>query len=122
MGAKMTVVGRVGRDADLRNAGGSDVLAFSIATTSPFGEKRTSWWSVSLFGKRARSLQPHVKKGQLVEVTGSAEIRPYKTSGGEDRTSVDINAYDVQLHGGGNGNGGGGESSDDEDDDFAGIF
>jgi len=94
--------GRLGRDAELRNAGGEQVLAFSVAVDVQVGrEKTTEWVSCSLWGKRGASLAPHMKKGTIVEVRGGATLRRYKDRSGENQVSLDLRVDDLALLGGG---------------------
>lgn len=95
MGAKADIIGFVGGDATLRDAKGRPVLSFRVATTDPY-DKSTTWWSVSLFGNRAQALSEMVTKGKMIYATGSVKMRTY-TANGEERTSLDMNAYDIQL-------------------------
>lgn len=100
-----TVTGRLGKDAEIRKAGTSDVLSFSVASESRSkvgGEwkKVTTWVSVSLFGQRAGSLVQHLTKGTVVAVRGALTLREYEAKG-EKRTSLDLRADDVEMLGGG---------------------
>ena len=57
----LSIVGRVGKDAEVRDAGRNKVVNFSIAWSSPFGEKETTWFNVSLFGERFVKLATYMK-------------------------------------------------------------
>lgn len=91
--------GNVGRDAQLRDAGGSKVLSFSLANTSPFGEKKTEWYTVSLWGKQAESLNGRITKGTPLVVVGEVGTRSYKAKDGTDRTELTLRANTVQFAG-----------------------
>lgn len=96
-----TVVGNVGKDAELRYlADGKPVLGFSIATNhkSKDGEE-TTWVNVSFFGVRAEKIAGYVTKGKTVSVYGTVRNRPYEKDG-QQRYSLDLNAQDIQLLGG----------------------
>lgn len=96
MSAKAEVIGFVGADAQLRDAGqGRKVLSFRVASTDPY-DKSTTWFSVSMFGTRGEKLAEMITKGKFVYVTGSFKQRTYEQNG-EERTSLDVNAYDIQL-------------------------
>lgn len=121
MGAKADLIGYVGGDATLRDAKGRPVLSFRMATTDPF-DKSTSWWSVAIFGPRAESLKSMITKGKHVYVCGSMKQRTF-TANGEERTSVDINAYDVQLLDKKEASGGsGGSRNASNDDELGDVF
>ncbi len=112
-----TIGGNVGGDGILRDAGQTKVLSFSLASTSPFGEKTTTWFNVSLFGRQAETLAPYIKKGAQVAVIGSVENRPYMKDG-EKRFSLDLRANSVQLIGGRREEGDTSTDSDVSDDDL----
>ena len=95
-----TVSGNVGKDgATLRDAGDSKVLSFSIANTSPFGKKTTTWYRVSLFGRQAETIAPYIEKGTPVVVVGETSLDTYTNSEGVERQSLAIRASTVQLAG-----------------------
>lgn len=110
------VAGRVGKDAEVRQAGKTPVTSFSLAYSSPFGEKKTTWFNVSLFGDRFTKLAGYIKKGDFIAVTGSVEEKEFTGRDGEIRKSLEINATDVTLVPGGSKSGAGSSSSDDEED------
>lgn len=95
----ITVAGQLGKDSELRATNsGENVLTFSVADSQ--GKDRDSiWWSCSLFGKRALSLQQYLSKGQAVTVSGSVTQRKYTDKQGVERTSFDVRVNDVALQG-----------------------
>ena len=101
--ATITVVGTLGRDAELAyTPQGSANLKFSMASDKGKGdEKRTRWFNVTVWGKQAEALQQYLTKGKIVAVSGDFDVREYKDKNGKDRYSLDINANTLQLVGGG---------------------
>ncbi len=96
-----TVSGNVGRDAELKRVGDGEVLEFSVASTRrEKGEKLTDWIRVSLWGKRAVALAPHITKGSRVAVRGSLHGRAYAGKDGP-AISLEMRADDLELLGGG---------------------
>jgi single-strand DNA-binding protein len=96
---KITIIGYLGRDAEQRfTPGGMAVASFSVATTEKRkdGEK-TTWFSVSLFGKQAENVAPYLTKGKLVFVEGRLRQEEYTTKDGATRTALEVNATDLQL-------------------------
>ena len=91
----VTINGNLAGDAQLRKAGDSPVVNFRIANTSPYGEKRTSWFDVSFFGKQAETISTMLTKGTHVVVIG--EISERKFGENNERTSLSIRANSVQL-------------------------
>ena len=84
---KITVVGNLGRDPEMRyTPGGQAVTNFSVATnrqyTSSNGEKvkETVWFRVSAWGRQAETVNQFLKTGSQVLVEG--RITPDKATGG----------------------------------------
>ncbi len=94
-----TVVGNLGKDAELRNTGATDVLKFSVASTER-RTKDTTWVSCVLFGRRAQSLSDYLKKGQKVIVVGSLVNRKWEGRDGSERRTLECTVSEVELVGG----------------------
>ena len=96
----ITIAGQLGKDAEVRFLQTGDAVAnFSVAD-SQGKDRPTTWWSCSLFGKRAESLAPYLLKGQAVTVTGTITEREYVDKEGNKRKSMDVRVNDVALQGG----------------------
>ena len=79
----LTIAGNVGKDAVKRTTqGGDDVLSFSVAVNNgkdKEGNNRpATWFDCSLWGKRASSLEPHIRKGDKIAVTGRPTTRAHE--------------------------------------------
>lgn len=93
----ITIAGRLGRDAELRNAGGDPVLGFTVAVDARKGrDKVTNWWRVSLWGKRGEALAQYLTKGSSVTVSGAFSLDDY-----EGKPQLNIRANEITLQGGG---------------------
>lgn len=92
------IAGTIGKDAVLRRTqAGEPVLGFSVAVDDGYGEnKSTMWFDVNLWGKRGQSLEPHLKKGVRVTVSGEFGQRQH-----ENRTFFTCRASDITIQGGG---------------------
>ena len=92
----LTISGNIGRDAEVRNAGGTSVAGFSLAMKSGYGDKaQTIWVDCSLWGKPAESgLVQYLKKGQFVVVTGEMGTREH-----EGKTYITLRVNGVTLGG-----------------------
>jgi single-strand DNA-binding protein len=99
---RITFTGRLAADAELRFApSGNAVLNFRTASDVGFGDKKsTNWFACAIFGKRAESLAPHLKKGQEVTIFGSLNLREYTNRDGVKQISPDVAVDDIQMHGG----------------------
>ena len=94
------ISGRLGADPELRQAGQTPVLNLRVATSEREkvdGEWQdvTTWFGVSLFGKRAESLSRFLRKGAFVSVVGKLRVRTYQTRDGETRTALEIDSSDI---------------------------
>lgn len=91
-----TASGNIGRDAEVRSAGGTSVAGFSLAVKSGYGDKaQTVWVDCSLWGKQAESgLAQYLKKGQFVVVTGELGTREH-----EGKTYITLRVNNVTLGG-----------------------
>lgn len=92
----LTVSGNIGRDAEVRNAGGTAVAGFSLAMKSGYGDKaQTIWLDCSIWGKQAESgLVQYLKKGQFVVVSGELGTREH-----EGKTYITLRCNSVDLGG-----------------------
>lgn len=91
-----TASGNIGRDAEVRNAGGTSVAGFSLAVKSGYGDKaQTVWVDCSIWGKQAESgLVQYLKKGQFVVVTGELGTREH-----DGKTYITLRVNNVTLGG-----------------------
>lgn len=99
----ISLVGTLGRDAELKIlASGQSILSFNVANNTGFGDKKkTTWYRVSLFGKRAEgSLKNYLLKGQQVFISGELSVNEYKSKEGQDKFSLEVMANIVDLVGG----------------------
>lgn len=73
-----TVTGNLGRDAELKNAGGTQVLSFSVASTKKDRNgEQTHWIDCSIWGQRGESLAQYLSKGTRVTVVGELTTREH---------------------------------------------
>lgn len=100
---KIIVTGGLGRDAELKVLpSGKNVLEFSIAVNSGYGDnKKTYWWKCKLFGDRAAKLAEHFTKGTKLMIEGVPELREYEAKDGSGkRISAEIFVTDFEFIGG----------------------
>lgn len=94
----IVISGGIGKDAELRSTNNGDkVASFSVAVSDGFGDaKRTIWFDVSIWGKRAETLAPMLTKGGKVSVSGDLSTREHN-----GKTYLTVRASEVTLMGGG---------------------
>lgn len=106
----ITIVGRLGRDPEMKLlASGQPMTSFSVATDRSTGQagartKETTWFRVSVFGKQAEVANQFLTKGRMVVIEGRLGVDP-ATGGprvfiGKDGTAkaaYEIVANDVRF-------------------------
>lgn len=94
----VTIAGNVGKGgATVRQAGNDTVCGFSVACTRKDKDtKVTTWFDVSLWGKRGASLAQYINEGDKITVCGELSTEEY-----QGKTRLRVRAYDVALQGGG---------------------
>lgn len=104
---RVTLLGRLGQQADLRTtAGGQSVANFRLAVSERYRSKddgpkeRTDWITCVMWGRAAEAVAPHLSKGRQVLVEGSLRARSYEAKDGGKRYVVEVNVNDLHLVGG----------------------
>ena len=102
---QITISGRIGKDAESRQAGDGTVTSFNVAVDQGYGDRKTSnWYRVSVWGKKGAGAAPYLLKGGQVTVVGEFEIGEY-----EGKPQYNIRASDFTLPAKGSGQSGGGD-------------
>jgi single-strand DNA-binding protein len=95
----ITIVGRVGRDPELKFSGNGMAIAnFSVATD--YGrddKKKTTWHNVVVFDKLAENVAESLHKGARVIIAGRLEISEYDGKDGEKKKKTELIADAVGL-------------------------
>ena len=97
-----SVTGRLGKDAETKAAGAKGTLSteFSLANDTGFGQyAKTSWIDVRIWGQRGASVQPYLKKGTKVGVTGQFTQNNWVDQNGVRHTAWRLEANDIILIG-----------------------
>lgn len=103
---KVMLIGRLGRDPELRyTPSGLAIANFSIATSEEWkdknsGEKkeRTEWHRIVVFGKLGELCGEYLAKGRQVYVEGRLQTRSWEKDG-VTRYTTEIVASDIQFLG-----------------------
>lgn len=103
---KMTIIGNLGADPEVRYLdGGAVVATFNVATTEKYtnrnGEKveQTEWFRVELWNEQAKVAEKYLKKGNPVYVEGRLRTEIWTDKEGKERTSLRVRANTMQLLG-----------------------
>lgn len=101
---KVTLIGTVGRDPEMRfTPGGSGIANFSMATNESYNDKNTGqrventeWHRIVAFGKLAEIIQQYVKKGSKLYIEGKLRTNEWEKDGIK-RYSTDIIANEMVM-------------------------
>lgn len=98
--ASISICGNLGRDPELKAAGTSQVLSFSVADSEYIyvknGEAEGQWYNVEVWGKQAERLASILAKGTKVAVYGQLVQRSYESAKGKGK-SLDIKDARVSI-------------------------
>ncbi|HYO62839.1 MAG TPA: single-stranded DNA-binding protein [Pyrinomonadaceae bacterium] len=101
---KLTVVGNLGRDPELRfTPQGTPVCTFSVASNERrkggAGEPQdiTTWFRITVWGKQAETVSKYLTKGRSVYVEGRLHVEEWTDKEGKTRHTLEVNATDVQF-------------------------
>jgi len=104
---KIILMGRAGRDAEVRYLPSGDAVANVPMATSTFrkdkstGERieETQWHRVTLFGRQAEVAGEYITKGSLFYVEGRIKYGKYTDKDGVEKPTCDIVANELKLMG-----------------------
>lgn len=106
---KVIIVGRLGKDPEVRQVGQSGTVAqLTVATSENWVDKegqkqeRTEWHRVVAWGKLGEICGKHLSKGRQVYVEGRLQTRSWEDQQGQKKYSTEIIASTVQFLGSAN--------------------
>ena len=102
---KITIIGNVGKDPEIRTTkAGKEIANFTLATSKSWkdssGEKQTKaqWHRVSVFGGLVSIVKSYVKKGTKLYLEGEMEYGEYEKEGQKFYTAtVVLNGFNSNL-------------------------
>lgn len=84
---KVILLGRVGKQPEIKQVGDNKVANFSLATSEKFKDKsgnkveNTEWHNVVFWGKQAELIEQYVGKGDELYIEGSIKTETYEKDG-----------------------------------------
>ena len=112
---KTTLIGNLGNDPELRDANGTPVCSFSVATTERWKDgqgnkqEKTEWHRIVAWGNLANICEQYLGKGSKVYIEGKNKTRKWTDQNSVERYITEIHAKEMEMLGnaeGGNGNSG----------------
>ena len=99
---KVSLVGRLTRDVELRYLGnGTPVANFTLAVNRTFknksGEREADFINIVVWRKQAENCANYIGKGSLVAVSGRLQSRSYDTAEGQRRYVTEVVADEVHF-------------------------
>ena len=107
---KVTLIGNLGSDPEVRSAaGGNRVANFSLATSRSWNDQsgnkqeKTEWHRCVVWNSKASQLadivEKYVKKGDKLYVEGRIEYRQWQDKDGQTKYSTEINVRELIMLG-----------------------
>lgn len=101
---KVILIGRLGKDIDLRQTGaGSSIANMTLATDRRYkdgqgnAQTETEWHNIVFFGKTAEIASQYLHKGSSVYVEGRLRTRKYTDKQGIERYVTEIIGETLQF-------------------------
>lgn len=99
----VTLLGRVGKDVEVRDVNGTKCASFTLATSEKYKDRNgevkelTEWHNIVAWRATADICEKFVRKGDQLCVIGRIKYRSWETDRGEKRYATDIFADKVEL-------------------------
>ena len=95
---KIQIIGRVGKDPEIKTfSNGNKVANFTVATSEKYKDKQTGeykedteWHNIAIFGKLADVAESYVKKGALIYLEGKSKTRSWDDQNGNKKYMTEI--------------------------------
>lgn len=96
---KVTLIGNVGKDPEIRTTGeGKEIATLSLATSEYWNDKvtgekkeKTEWHRVVVFSEGlVKVIKSMVRKGSRIYVEGSLQTRKWQDASGLDKYSTEV--------------------------------
>ena len=84
---QVTLLGRVGKDPEIRYTNDNKAVAMFSIATNELGKDKTTWHNVKAWEQKAELVEKYVKKGDLLFVQGRME---YTEKDGKHYTAIVI--------------------------------
>lgn len=103
---KVMLIGRCGKDAEVRTVGDNKVASFTLATTEKYKDRNgqlqenTEWHNIVIWGKLADVAERYVQKGTQLFIEGKIKTEKYSGNDGVEKYTTKVYASSMQLLGG----------------------
>lgn len=103
---KVMLIGRCGKDVEVRTVGDNKVASFTLATTEKYKDRNgqlqenTEWHNIVIWGKLAEVAEKYVQKGTQLFIEGKIKTEKYSGNDGVEKYTTKVYASSMQLLGG----------------------
>lgn len=106
MNNSVTLIGRLGKDPEMKTLANDNTLARILLATNEYRKNATgeriedvNWHQVVAFGNVARIVEKYCVKGQEIGISGKLVTRSYETPEGEKKYITEVVANEILLMG-----------------------
>jgi single-strand DNA-binding protein len=95
---KVMLIGRLGKDPEIRQTANGAVANFTIATSEVYKDKNgqrqelTDWHNIVMWRYNAENAEKLLRKGKLVYIEGKLKTRSWDDKDGNKRYTTEVNA------------------------------
>ncbi|MFQ3853683.1 single-stranded DNA-binding protein [Staphylococcus parequorum] len=93
----VAITGRITKDLELKPAGKTQVINFSMAVENPYKKDDASFFDIVAFGKTAELLNEYCVKGSKIGVDGTLKQDRFTDKEGNNRSVVRITANRIEF-------------------------
>ena len=113
---KLQVIGNLGRDCQVKEVNGKNVINFNVAHTERYkdnqgNQKERTTWAECAYWTDKTAISPYLTKGQLVYVEGAPEAEAYMNKENQPAATLRLRVSNIQLLGGKSNNDNQGQST-----------
>lgn len=95
----LQLIGRLGKDAEVKEVNSKKVLEFTVAVDTGYGEnKKTLWVQCSKWGENT-AVGQYLIKGKQVHVSGEPSLNTYTNKEGKEVTTLRLRCMEITLVG-----------------------
>ena len=97
---RITIMGRLTANPSIRmTASNKAVASFTVAVDRDYDREKTDFFDVTVWEGKARFVEQHFTKGQLIVVSGRMERRTYEDKHGDAKEKWEIKAEELYFGG-----------------------
>lgn len=93
----LEVIGRLGKDGEMRQIGQNQAYCFSVAHDEKVNGQKVATWIDVVFFKTNSNVIQYLKSGAMVRAIGRATWRSYTDKSGVQRVGVTVFADEVNM-------------------------